>query len=186
MKTIVGLDVETTDLCKPENAPLFFQPQIIEFCFLVFNLKNNTLRLVDTYESLVKPTVEIPFYITKMTKIEPYMVQNEKPFKPHLKKAKKIIESADLFVAQNATFDRDLILLEAKREKKEILFPELFCTVERNMHLKGIRLKNSELYEHYMNEPAKGLHRAKNDIIETMQIFAAMHNYKIKGLEDVA
>lgn len=168
MKTIIGLDTETTGLLAPSLAPLKFQPHMTEICILVFD---ESLNLIDAYDHLIKPPIPIPEHITRITTINDYMVKKKKPFKKHFKKIKKIIESSSLCFGQNMMFDYGVIEAETKRLGKKISWPPLYCTIENSMHLKGIRLKNSELYELVTGKPFLKSHRARPDIEATFEVF---------------
>lgn len=167
----VGIDTETTDLLKPILTPLLYKPYIIEIAIVLFDEKMNVLEKFDT---LVKPPIEIPFFIEKHTGISNEMVMKKKPFKKHYKKVKKIIEKADLVFGQNVGFDINMVLYEFARLKKHIVFPKPFCCIEQSMHIKGRRLKNSELYLHFTGNELKNAHRALNDVFATKEVFKCL------------
>lgn len=165
---IIFLDSETTGLLKPLGTALPYQPHMIEFYGILIS-KN---KIISEFETLIKPPIPIPFHISKITNINDEMVKNSPSIHEVIKPIKKIIEKADIMVAQNLRFDMDVIKYEAKRCRVEIKFPPiLYCTVEQSMHFKGFRLKSSELFELATDKEIKGIHRASSDV-------KAMRTYK--------
>lgn len=176
MKDILIVDTETTNLTRCCASHIDFQPYVIEvFIYRV----DHKFRKIDQFESLIKPPVTIPGFITRITGINDIRVRNAPKFKHIIKPIKKIFKGAGTFVAHNATFDIDMLNYEAIRSGVNLKFPkETFCTVEQSMHFFGYRMKNLELFT--MLTGAKEIpdqHRAKADVMATLE------NYKIlRGL----
>mgnify|MGYP001400427020 CR=1 FL=1 len=171
MKKIIGIDTETTGLLARANSPIEYQPYITEICILVFD---EDLNIIDEYDTLIKPPIEIPDYISRITKIENWMVKDKKPFKQHSKKIKKLLQSASLVFGQNVMFDVGVINAEMFRCGRKVKWPKLYCTIENSMHLRGRRLKNAELYLELTGKVLENAHRAKNDILATTEIFKGL------------
>jgi len=165
---ILGVDVESTGLLVPMNAPLDAQPHMIEYAGIHFDGNG---RIVGKNVTLINPPVQVPGYIQKMTGIQEWQVRNYKPFKHYASSIKKDIERADLFVAHNAGFDYNMICVEFCRLGINVKWPPVFCTVENSMHYMGRRLTNAELLAVTTGTVGNKDHRAERDIKETMASF---------------
>lgn len=175
-KDIIIVDTETTNLTRCCASHIDFQPYMIEIYIYRVDYRFN---FIDEFQSLIKPPVAIPGFITRITGINDIRVRNAPKFKHILKPIKKIFKGAGTFVAHNATFDIDMINYEGIRAGVDLKFPkETFCTVEQSMHFYGYRMKNLELFT--LLTGAKEIpeqHRAKADVMATFT------NYKIlKGM----
>lgn len=171
------LDTETTDLVLPHGTSLIHQLHIIEICSIVTDDK---FRIIDELNTLIKPPVEIPYFIEKHTGITNQMVKNKKPFKKHIKELKRTFQNSKFFVAQNLRFDHDAIKIEMSRLGKKIKFPPvLHCCVEQSMHLNGFRMTSKELHKAATGKPEiEGIHRAKTDVLAMIEYYKFMMNPK--------
>lgn len=168
---ITFVDTETTGLLVPKGSNLENYPHIIEIYSVQIDIKKK--KILNELNTLVKPPISIPFFITKINGIDDNMVKNAPNFKDIFKKVSKTVSGSKILVAQNLRFDHDLIKVEFKRLEKKIKMPDyLFCTVEQSMHLTGIRLKSNELYKLATGkESIKGHHRAKTDVDAMIEYF---------------
>jgi hypothetical protein len=67
-----------------------------------------------------------------------------------------------------------MLITELQRLGKEYHFPyppSKFCVIEQSMHLKGYRLKNSELYKLATGKTIEDIHRARADLMATYEIY---------------
>lgn len=181
-KSIIILDTETTDLTKPEETNLSFQPHMIEiYCHKV--TADKRMKFISSFHSLVKPPIPIPRFITKHTGIDDYTVKKAHSF---LKISDKLIQfflGCETMVAHNLSFDLNIIRYELQRIGKEFNFPypiNHHCSVEMSRHIKGYRLKNSELYDLAKGKPIEGSHRAKADVMATFSNYKFLLKQKRK------
>ncbi len=175
---ITIVDTETTDLVMAEGSDIALQPQIIEIYALQVDKDFNFIREIDT---LVRPTRPIPTFITKLTGINDQMVANAPTFAEVYRKLVGVFLGSHTMVAHNLPFDLDMMILELRRIGKEKAFPYppiQFCTVEQSMHLKGHRLKNSELLELAGGGDIDGAHRAKADVLGTFTSYKWLNRNK--------
>lgn len=164
-------DTETTGLLEPEGTDLNLQPHIIEVYVAILNSK---LELVKEFESLIKPPIPIPKYITKINGITDEMVAHAPAYMEVYRDISQVFLGCHTMVAANLSFDLGMLKLENERIGKLFNFPYPpihFCAIEQSMHLKGYRLKNSELYELATGNQLVGAHRAKNDVLATIESF---------------
>ncbi len=93
----VAIDVETTGLSP-------FNNELIEISAIKYN-KN---KKIDTFSTLIKPKIKIPYYITKITGITNEMVQNAPQIEKVMPELICFIGEHAL-VAHNANFDYKFI-----------------------------------------------------------------------------
>lgn len=93
----VAIDVETTGLSPIKN-------ELIE----VSAIKYNGDEKIDTFTTLIKPKVKIPYYITNITGITNEMVQNSPYVEEIMPDLIKFIDTNPI-VAHNANFDYNFI-----------------------------------------------------------------------------
>ena len=160
------LDTETTGLNKPEGNDLSVQPHMIEIYAMQVKDDGTLVRELDT---LIKPPIPIPLELTKHVHgISDFDVKDAPAFVDIYKQLINVFFGSHTAVAHNLSFDLKIIINELKRIGKEYAFPYPpinFCTVEQSMHLKGYRLKNSELYMLATGKEMENAHRAKPDVL---------------------
>lgn len=177
---ITIFDLETTGLVGAKGKEQLHQPHITEFYGVQLD---NNLKFVRDFDTLIKPPVPIPEHLEKMIGITNEMVANAQTFLEVYKKIIRVFLGSHTIVAHNLSFDENVLITELKRIGKEYHFPYppmKFCTVEQSMHVKGYRLKNSELYKIATGKTITGAHRAKNDVKATFQSYKWLKEKKIK------
>lgn len=168
---ITIVDVETTGLIRAKGSDKIIQPYITEYFALKVNPKTGEHK---EYESYIRPPVPIPKHIEKLIGITNEMVRNAPTFLDYHKQIVSSCFCSHTLVAHNLPFDLECIRLEMSRIGKEYQFPYPpihFCTVEQSMHIKGHRLKNSELYELATGKTIEGAHKARNDVMATYESY---------------
>jgi len=173
----VVFDTETTGLVKPLGTALELHPHIIEIAVLRF--ENGKLQ--DKLNTLIKPPVLIPRRLTRNVHgISDDMVKDAPVFKEIRSRLSEIFSGCDVVIAQNLTFDEEMVNIELQRLNGEKLYSgsdsflkniSRFCTIEQSMHLRGYRMKNKELYKAATGKEIKGSHRAYNDALATYEIY---------------
>ena len=172
---IVGVDSETTGLQPPMGTRLELCPHIIEI--YAARRDSKTGEILEELNTLVKPPIPIPPYITKINGINDEMVKNAPTFMDIHNELFSVFLGAGEMVAANLTFDKYMIETELERIGKRIDLPPFpfptknFCVIEQSMHLRWYRLKNSELYEIATGGKIEGIHRAKADEHATHKIY---------------
>jgi len=174
---ITAIDTETTGLLEAEGADISLQPYIIELCAIQFS---DDFEIVNEIDTFVKPPRPVTPMITKITGITNNHVANAPIFAEIVRPLISVFFGSHTMVAHNLTFDLMMVVNELRRLGKEFQFPYppvQFCTVEQSMHIKGHRLKNGELYELATGKTIDGAHRARVDVLATIE------NYKwLKGI----
>ena len=161
---IVLFDTETTGLVRPGPADLKLQPYITEFYACKIDEEFTMLGEVDT---LIRPPIKIPDEVIKISGITDEMVKESPVFPMVFSQLASFFTGVDILVAHNLPFDRDVLKNELLRIDKLLKFPwprHHLCTVEKTYHLRGHRLKLSQLHELATGQGHSGAHRAKNDV----------------------
>lgn len=96
-KIFVAIDVETTGLSPVAN-------ELIE----ISAIKYNGNKKIDTFTTLIKPKVKIPYYITNITGITNEMVEESPYVEEVMPKLVEFIGDSPI-VAHNANFDYKFI-----------------------------------------------------------------------------
>lgn len=168
---ITGFDLETTGLVEAKGSDPITQPYITEFCGIQIDKNFKQVKIFETY---IKPPIPIPRHIEKLIGITNQMVANAPTFIEVYKDIIRTFFMSHTMVAHNAPFDKDVLKTELTRIGKEFDFPYppvTFCTVEKSMHIKGHRLKNDELYKLATGKDLVGAHKARNDVMATLESF---------------
>lgn len=155
------LDTETTGLISNHAVKLERQPEIIEYFSVLTDLSTGERHR--EFEILIKPSNPISAEITEITGIDDEMVKDALGFSEVAELIKADIESAPMVIAQNASFDKEVINIEFERLGLIVKWPFTICTVEATLHFKGYRLKQAQLYSHLFNDTFKDAHRARPD-----------------------
>lgn len=161
MKTLI-FDTETTGLVENRTLKLDRQPEIIEFYGVLIDME--TGEVFRDLDLLIKPTKPVSEEITRITTITDEMVETAPSFRAVSNQIFDLIAEADCVIAHNLSFDCDMVEIEFERMGDKVAWPHKVCTVEQTIHLKGYRLKLTDLHQYLFDEPFAGAHRAKADV----------------------
>lgn len=167
----IVLDTETTDLLLPKSAGLDKQPRIIELAFA----RVEDGKIVSQHEWLLDPECEISETITKITGIKPEDLVGKPKFREVLGDIEEAIAGADTLICHNAPFDSGMLANELERcARTGFPWPKnVMCTVQEFHHLKGRRLKLTQLYEMKLGKALQQSHRAMDDVMALVEILQA-------------
>lgn len=169
MKALL-FDTETTGLIANGTVKLDKQPHIIEFYGCIADLKKG--KVLSEVDTLIRPPKEelVTEEITKITGIKWEQLKDAPTIDKVAGDIFKTLERAPILIGHNASFDREMIDIEAKRLNVKMKWPKrVICTVEQTIHLKGFRLSLSNLHEHLFGEKFEGAHRAKVDVMALLR-----------------
>lgn len=183
-KTILFLDTETTGLPTNWKAPFDQWPRMVSLAFCLVH--ENQTHWQD--ECIIKPDgYEIPLEASNIHGITTDMA-NElgMPVGRVLNKLNELIESADLVVFHNSSFDTGIISGEQMRlgyppENLICNSTKLFCTKLKSVNICKIP-KNGGAYKWpslaelcaFCGVENKGAHNALNDVIATKECYFYM------------
>lgn len=172
MKTITIIDTETTGLEQPLGTDLVFQPKIIEIYAAKINPETD--EIIKEIDTLVNPQIPIPNFITKINGINDEMVKSMPNFQGILPKISNVFLGSTTSIGANLYFDESMLYFELSRIDKLRYFPwcpHKFCIIEQSKHIRGYRLKNTELYQLATGIELETAHRAKNDALATYEVY---------------
>jgi len=176
MKAIV-FDTETSGLIENRTRGHDRQPEIVEFYACYADLK--TGKITRELDVLIKPQKPLTEDNIKRHGITNEMLEKAPPFKHYVPAITKFMAGGTVAIAHNATFDKDMIEVEAERLGITIPLPRMICTVEQTMHLKGHRLSLSDLHELLFGERFEGAHRAKVDVAALLRCCVKLHKMEM-------
>lgn len=132
--------------------------------------QHNGIEVTDSFHTLIKPDMDIPYFITKLTGIDNEMVANAPKF---YEVAKEIVQytAGRTFVAHNVHFDYRFLREEYKRLGYSY-FRNTLCTVKLSRKL----LPGHSSYSlgnicHDLDIQIEGRHRADGDALATVKLF---------------
>ena len=162
MKHLI-LDTETTGIPSNSIRAADKQPRIIEITASVWNDEGNG---VFTIGAMFNPEIPIPPVVTKVTGITDAMVRDKGPFRgENATTFRDLIESVDIVVAHNLSFDKLMIDSEFERaNERKPNWPRGVCTVEATEHINGYRMKLGELHQYLFAKGIEGAHRSQADV----------------------
>ena len=97
-KLSVVIDVETTGLSDND--------ELTEIAIVKFD---EEFELVDTYQSLIKPSIDIPQFITEKTGISNELVEEERPFIEVAPEIESFLTGTHVLYAHNSSFDSRML-----------------------------------------------------------------------------
>lgn len=163
------MDTETNGLLRPIGTDLVKQPDLTEYCLMVFD--DELLPYMES-SSLIHSPVPQTELIVRITGITDDMLKGAPKFKDKLPQIQMMLDECHTLVMQNFCFDESILNYQAKRIKKKIKWPETkFCTVQESMHIYGRRLKLGELYQLATGKEEYGAHRAKSDVLAMVEVY---------------
>lgn len=171
-KTAIAFDTETTDLLPPEAADIIYQPFIIEFYACKFDIE--TGEILGEVNSLVGCPIKLPDHIVKITGINDEMIKNKPHFDFVIPKFVELCKGERIIVGHNVMFDYEVVRRNFIRYGMEDQFPHFEikeCTIELSYPIKRRRMKLSELYHTATGKTHEGAHRAKADVLATVESY---------------
>lgn len=154
-------DTETTGLIKSISMPLTKQPHVYEYYQCSVDEFGND---ISEFHQWIKPGISIPKESTKVTGIKDEDIKHYHGFDVYAQNIKNAIESLDELWFHNASYDVAVINYEMQRCGLSIIWPNVRCSVEETEHLKGHRLKLTDLHIHLFGTIFESAHSAINDV----------------------
>lgn len=203
MKVLV-FDTETTGLPTERNPSIFdFEkwPYIVQLSYIVYDTNKNII--IENFDNIIKlqDDIDIPEETSKIHGITKEISNTRgMPISIALIKFNKDLQSADVIVGHNLSFDKRLIMVECMRNKIQQNFnfkrdkkPE-YCTMKNSVDICKIEKltsdgekyfkypRLSELYNHLFGEVPKGIHNSIIDVIICLRCYVKLvHNYDINS-----
>jgi len=171
------IDCETTGLLINRTVNDAHRPRMLEFYGAVIDFHDDgTIGVVEELDTLVKPIgrIDEAGKAAEVTGITNAMLEGAPRIEEVMPRIKHIVERSPMVIAHNASFDREVIDIEAERLGAPISWPRVICTVEQTTHVKGYRLNLGDLHELLLGERFPGAHRARADVMALARCVAEM------------
>lgn len=168
---MIFFDLETTGLTAPSNSNPAVQPRIIEIGAIKVDEQFNEVAV---FHEVIDPETLLTEEITRITGLQQRDVEGQRPFCVAVADVAEFFVGERWLVGHNLEFDLTVLHHELRRVGWERRFPyppAQSCTIDGTMHLKGYRLKLTELYELLHKEPLHQTHRALDDVRALVQCF---------------
>lgn len=184
MKIIV-FDTETSGL-PGKNLDLEFQPHICQFAAVIYEGSEDSLREVKRMNFLIKPPVAMEYEAVAIHGITNKMVEDAPPFADFVDEIMEAFHDADVAVAHNIAFDKQVLECEFLRLGRSGTFlPEqIFDTMKETKELCAIpsqrhpgKLKSprlEELHRFLFGAGFDGAHDALVDVLATGRCLEAL------------
>lgn len=164
-------DWETTGLTLHPNAEARKQPRAIEFGAVLFDCAVE--RVVDEFECLINPEVDVEPIITKITGHTNEKLRAAPPFRDVYKDILPFYQRASGLVSHNLPFDKQILITELTL-LGVAAFPwpqHELCTVNYFTPHWGRFPKLTEVYEMTFGRPLLQTHTALDDVKAMTEVF---------------
>jgi DNA polymerase-3 subunit epsilon len=129
-------------------------------------------RMLESFQSLVRPRGALPSFITRLTSITNEMLADAPPLEAVLPKFRAFLDGA-VMVAHNAPFDHSFLDFEFRRLFGIGLLNPVLCTVRMARRLlPSIRRRRLDLLAEHFGLSTEGRHRALGDARMTAELFS--------------
>jgi len=193
MKILV-FDTETTWFIDKKESSLDKQPHIIQFAWIIWELKNWTFNETSRINKFIKPKIPIPFAASQVHHIYDIDVKNVPYIEEEIPNFLNYINSCDVIIWHNIEYDENMIKLELKRLQKEYLYKpkQVICTMKQTVDFCALpwnwnRFKYPKLWELYKKlfwEYFLWAHDAIFDVEATLKIFLELNKLWILKLQE--
>jgi DNA polymerase III epsilon subunit-like protein len=195
MKILV-FDTETTGLPTEKNASILLTekwPYIVQLSYLLYD--TDQAMVIDYIDRIIKlpHNIKIPKESTDIHKITNEMcAEKGVDIKRELIDLNSVMLKADIIVAHNLSFDKNMIMVECLRHKiiqnftqNSMRKPE-FCTMKNSVNICKILTyrkdgrsyykypKLMELHKHLFGDVPEGLHNSMVDVLACLRCYGKM------------
>ena len=192
MKIIV-FDTETTGL--PNGRPSIYDskkwPYIIQLSYILYDTAKNKILINHDHIIKIPEHAELTEKSVSMHGISREISQRRGiPIKEAIELFNICVQQAEIVIAHNMTFDKNLFIVECIRNKIRSAFTKdkiFFCTMKESVDLCNILVKsekNGEMYQKFptlselhiklFNKEPKGTHNSLVDIIICLRCYMKM------------
>lgn len=192
MKIFV-FDTETTWFINKKEANLDMQPKIIQFAWILWEIKDWKFTEEKRINILINPKMPIPFSSSKIHHIYDVDVKNAPFIEDKIDEFLDYINKSDVIVGHNIEYDEDMIKIELKRLEKEYMYQpkQVVCTMKTTVDFCAIKWnwerfkypKLGELHKKLFEEYFIWAHDALVDVEATARCFTELVNKWIIKIE---
>jgi DNA polymerase-3 subunit epsilon len=174
-------DTETTGF-PVKDGTLDQQPYIIQFAAIISELESDgNVHEVSRHDIMIRPRISIPFGASQVHGIYDRDVADKAYIENHLDTILQILNSADIVVGHNISYDEWVLAYELDRHGRSGDYTPIqaICTMKSSTEYcklpgRGFAWKSpklSELHKHLFDEWFDGAHNALVDVEATWRSF---------------
>lgn len=193
MKIFV-FDTETTGFINKKETDLTKQPKIIQFAWILWEIKNWIFTEEKRVDILIDPEEPIPYASSQVHHIYDIDVKWKPKMSEVMDEIMTYINEPDMIIGHNIEYDESMVKLELKRLEKEYLYrpKQTFCTMKTTVDYcaiqwNGARFKYPKLWELHkklFDEYFVGAHDALTDVEATVRCFESLVQKWVITLEE--
>ncbi len=174
-------DTETTWFINKKESDLNLQPKIVQFAWILWEIKNWEFTEEKRINILINPKISIPFGASQVHHIYDIDVKDAPYIEDVIDEIMTYINNPDMTIWHNIEYDEDMIKLELKRLEKDFLYrpKQVMCTMKTTVDFcalqwNGARFKYPKLWELHKKlfwEYFIWAHDALTDVEATLRCF---------------
>jgi len=193
MKIFV-FDTETTWFINKKESDLNAQPRIVQFAWILWELKDGKFKEEKRINLLVNPKMSIPYASSQVHHIYDIDVKNAPFIEDIIEDIIENINFPDIIIWHNIEYDIDVLKIELKRLEMEYKYKpkQVFCTMKTTVDFCSIqwnweRFKYPKLWELHKKlfwEYFIWAHDAITDVEATLRCFLELNKLWVIKVED--
>lgn len=193
MKIFV-FDTETTWFINKKETDLNKQPRIVQFAWIMWELKDWEFVEEKRINQLINPKIPIPFGASQVHHLYDIDVKDAPYIEEKLDEFLEFINYPDIIVWHNIEYDEDMVKLELKRLEKEYAYTpkQVVCTMKTTVDYCAIRWnwerfkypKLWELHKKLFGEYFTWAHDAMTDVEATLRCFVELVKQDVIHIEE--
>lgn len=191
---IFVFDTETTWFINKKEAALNAQPRIVQFAWILWELKDGKFKEEKRINLLVNPKMSIPYASSQVHHIYDIDVKNAPFIEDIIEDIIENINFPDIIIWHNIEYDEDVLKIELKRLEMEYKYKpkQVICTMKTTVDFCSIqwnweRFKYPKLWELHKKlfwEYFIWAHDAITDVEATLRCFLELNKLWIIKVED--
>ncbi len=187
-------DTETTWFISKKETDLNKQPKIVQFAWILWELKNWEFKEIERVDILINPRIPIPFGASQVHHLYDIDVKDAPFIEEKIDEFLKYINESDITIWHNIEYDEDMIKLELRRLEQEYKYSpkQVVCTMKTTVDYCAIqwnwaRFKYPKLWELHKKlfwEYFVWAHDAMVDVEATLRCFVELVKQNIITVEE--
>ena len=186
-------DTETTWFINKKETNLDLQPKIVQFAWILWELKEGIFTEEKRINILINPKIPIPFWSSQVHHIYDIDIKDSPFIESVIDEILSYINEPDITIWHNIEYDEDMIKLELKRLKQEYKYKpkQTVCTMKNSVNFCAIqwnwaRFKYPKLWELHKKlfwEYFIWAHDAMTDVEATLRCFIELVKQNVITVE---
>lgn len=187
-------DTETTWFINKKDSSLNSQPKIVQFAWILWEIKNWDFIEEKRVNILINPKTPIPFQASQVHHLYDIDVKNAPFIENVIDEIIWYINEPDITIWHNIEYDETMIKIELKRLEKEYKYSpkQVICTMKTTIDFCSIRWnwirfkypKLWELHKKIFWEYFVGAHDAMTDVEATLRCFLELVKLWVIKIEE--